>query len=772
MAFQASRAALFAGIAALSIVPVSALAQTAAPAQPQAVGQDSGGAFDEIIVTAQKRAESIQDAPLSISALGAQALSQRNISDITNIGSLAPNLNVNSPNGNTHITIRGIGAENTQPGFEASVAFHLDGVYISRPSSTADGLYDIDRIEIVRGPQGTLYGRNATGGAVNVITAGPTDTLDGFGKVTVGNYGAVQTEGAVGGPLAEGISARIAFQTVDRDGTGTSGVEGNKTKINDRKTRAVRAKLKFEPGDTFTLLLAADYFWQSDNGGLMNWIRRGNNERPLVGTELGGVVASNTLRNSASDLAPHTWKENWGLAATAEWQISNDVTLTSVTGYRNTDYRNQWDLDQTNLTLSQLYDHEASKSFSEELRLSGNVGDRLNFVLGGYYFHEKVRSTSLAAFSNAVPAFGGVPLEDSELKQGYGIDSKLVTDALAAFGQIGFEFNDYIGIDVGARYSWERKKKPFEYYAFDLTRPFDPANDPFACPCTSTPPVGGVMPQSIMPVKDSRTAFTPKVTLRAKPKDDLLLFATYSKGFKSGGYALGTQSTEAFKPQQLSGFEAGVKADWLDRRVRTNITAFSYRFKNLQVQKIVNDPPSVAVESAGKAKLYGIEAELMVMPVDDLKLNVNAGWLRSEYVEFANVDPTLEGTSLPGQGVVSRKGNRLSQAPEYQISAGIEYTFRPDWGDLTFRGEGHFTDRIYYTPFNTVEFSQGPTEIFDLFVTFVPRDSKWTLGAFAKNITDKEYLAVATQHPVWAGGGVLGAMAEPFTFGGYAMLRF
>ena len=765
MAVHVSRPALLAGIAALWLVPSAASAQVG--------DQDSSASFGDIVVTAQKRAESIQDTPLSISALGADALATRNIADITNIGSIAPNLNVNSPNGNTHISIRGIGAENTQPGFEASVAFHLDGVYISRPSSTADGLYDIDRIEIVRGPQGTLYGRNATGGAVNVITAGPTDTLDGFGKVTVGNYGLVQTEGAVGGPLADGISARIAFQTVDRSGWGTSGIKGNnETSINDRKTRAVRAKIKLEPSDVFSLLLAADYFWENDNGGLMNWIRRGNNGRPLVGTELGGTVAANTLRDTTSDLPPRTWKENWGLAATAEWNISDAVTLTSVTGYRNTDYRNQWDLDQTELTLSQLYDHERSKSFSEELRLSGDVGDRINFVLGGYYFHEKVRSTTLAAFSNAVPAFGGVPLADSTLMQGYAIDGQLTTDALAAFGQVGFEFNDYIGIDVGARYSWERKKKPFEYYAFDLSRPFDPANDPFACPCSTTPPIGNSVPQSIMPVQDSRNAFTPKVTLRAKPNDDLLLFATYSKGFKSGGYTLGTQSTEAFKPQELYGFEAGIKADWLDRHVRTNITAFSYKFKNLQVQKIVNDPPSVAVESAGKAKLYGIEAEIMIMPVDDLKFNVNAGWLHSEYVEFANADPTLDGTTLPGQGVVSRKGNKLSKAPEYQITAGVEYTFRPSWGDLTIRGEGRFTDRIYYTPFNTVEFSQAATEIFDLYATFTPRDSNWTLGAFAKNITDKEYLAVATQHPVWAGGGVLGAMAEPFTFGGYATLRF
>ena len=763
MTFNVNRSALFAGVAAMSVIPALAMAQ--------ATDQDNSGSFGDIVVTAQKRAESIQDTPLSISALGAEALSARNITDVTGIGNMAPNINVNSPNGNTHISIRGIGAENTQPGFEASVAFHLDGVYISRPSSTADGLYDIERIEVVRGPQGTLYGRNATGGAVNVITAGPTDTLDGFGKVSLGNYGLVQTEGAVGGPLGDGISARIAFQTVDRGGWGMSGIRGNnETRINDKKTRAVRGKLKLEPSDSFSLLIAADYFWESDNGGLMNWIRRGNNGRPLVGTQLGGLVADNSLRDTTSDLPPHTWKENWGLAATAEWDISDAVTLTSITGYRNTDYRNQWDLDQTNLTLSQLYDSERSKSFSEALRLSGDLGDRVNFVLGGYYFHEKVKSTTLAAFSTAVPAFGGqVP---GFLAQGYAIDGALVTDALAAFGQAGFEFNDYIGIDVGARFSWERKKKPYEYYAFDLSRPFDPANNPFACPCISTGPIGDSTPQLIGPVQDSRSSFTPKVTLRAKPNDDLLLFATYSKGFKSGGYTLGTQATEAFKPQDLTGFEGGIKADWLNKRLRTNLTAFHYQFKNLQVQKIVNDPPSVAVESAGKAKLYGIEAEIMVEPVDDLKLNLDAGWLHSEYVEFTNIDPTLEGTSLPGQGAISRKGNRLSQAPEYQITAGIEYSFRPDWGDITLRGEGHFTDRIYYTPFNTVEFSQAPTKIFDIYVTFVPRESKWTLGLFAKNITDKEYLAVATQHPVWAGGGVLGAMAEPRIVGGYAMLHF
>lgn len=706
------------------------------------------GPIGEIVVTAQKRSQSLQDTPLSISAVTGETLADQQITNINQLNSIIPNVQINTANGVAHITIRGIGIEFTQPGGEANVAYHVDGVYVSRPTATTDSFFDVDRIEVVRGPQGTLYGRNATGGAINVITRNPTDYLNGYVGVGIGNYGSIETSGAISGPIAPGVSARIAFQTADRGGFGE---QGNGVPLDNLHTRAVRGKLMLEPTDGFSFLVSGDYFHQDDYSGTFNYIRRGDNGLPNVDTLFGGIIADNPFRNTTSLFPSGTQKDDWSVTGEARLEISPSLELTSITGYRSTDYYSQWDQTSTNAGGGYYRQAEKAHQFSEELRLGGKSGD-FDYVFGAYYFSERQNVSATDDYDSQI--FG---VEPNYRIAGYAIGGILKTRATALFGQVGYQITPSFGIDLGARYSWETKTKLNEGFAFSF--------DPY---------VEGEIPeysQLIPYARVKNSAFTPKITLRFEPADNINLYATYSRGFKSGGFTLGAVSP-AFLPQKLTDYEAGLKADWLDGALRTNLSVFYYDYSNLQVQVVTtkDGAPIVEVQSAGKAKLYGLEASIIAVPVDDLTLSLDVGLLHSEYVVFATVDPTRP--NLNGGLPLDLRGNRLTQAPNYTVNAAIERNFDIGPGEISLRGEAHFIGRTYYTPFNTMPFSQSPYALFDAYLKFKPSAGNWNAGLFMKNITDKTYLQSAGQQAPFAGGYVYGNAGPPRTFGGRVELRF
>ena len=515
--------------------------------------------------------------------------------------------------------------------------------------------------------------------------------------------------------------------------------------------RAVRGKLMFKPNDRFSLLLSADYFHQDDNSGTFNYIRRGDNGLPNVDEAFGGVIADNPFRNTTSAFRSGTRKNDWSLGAEAHWELSPAIALTSITGYRDTDYYSQWEQTSTNAGGGHYRQQEKAHQFSEELRLSGDSG-RFNYVLGGYYFTEHQDLLATDDYNSQI--FGVVP---NYRVAGYAIGGVLKTTAVAAFGQLGFQVTPQFGIDVGARYSWEKKKKLNEGFAFSF--------DPY---------VEGQLPafsQFIPFDKVSNGAFTPKVTLRYDPANNIHLYATYSRGFKSGGFTLGSVSP-AFEPQKLTDYEGGIRADWFGGKLRTNLSAFYYDYSNLQVQFVStrNGAAITEVRSAGKARLYGLEASIVAVPVRDLELSLDAGLLHSEYKVFTAIDPTRP--TLNGGDPLDLAGNRLTQAPNYTINTAAEKTFEIGPGALSLRGEAHFVGRIYFTPFNTRPFSQSPYELFDAYLKFKPNAGKWMASLFMKNIANKTYLQAAGQQAPFAGGYVYGNAGPPRTYGARVEVRF
>ncbi len=280
-------------------------------------------------MTAQRRSESLQDTPLAISALSGNSLQSAGINNVVAPNNDLPNVNINETSGTVRITIRGIGIVASQPNAEGAIAYHVDGVYVSRPEAVGDGFFDVDRIEVVRGPQGTLYGRNATGGAINLITRDPTDTFQGNAEIRVGNYSMITTEAGIGGPIADGVSFRIAGQTVDRDGWGR---DGQGLPLNDQRTRAIRGKLKFEPSYNFTNLLSADYFHEDDSSGAYLVTAAGIPGRVPIGVQFGFPLAEDPRRDSNGDFPAILQKDNWSI--TQHGQSGNFAAVQHHFDYR------------------------------------------------------------------------------------------------------------------------------------------------------------------------------------------------------------------------------------------------------------------------------------------------------------------------------------------------------------------------------------------------------------------------------------------------------
>ena len=716
--------------AALWALPVAAQTGTTAEAAPTAAS-DEGSAIDEIVVTAQKRSESLQRVPLSISALSGDALANRAIDSLTSLATSIPSMTFGSYGGTARISVRGIGFDMINPGGEGRIAYHVDGVYISRPAATMGTFFDVERVEVLRGPQGTLYGRNATGGSINVITRKPADHLEGYVELGYGNYNALTAEGAISGPLAEGVGLRLAYTGEHRDGYGKNIVTGND--IDNARRYGFRGTLSAKLGENGKFDLIGDYYHEHDRNYGNHYFGQGNAAITPFGFAFGGVVPT-SRRDIANDFDPSNDRTFWGVSGRGELNVG-DLTLTSVTGYRDSKWKTVTDLDITSAPLSIFSFFEKSHQFSQELQVAGDIG-AAKFIVGGYYFNEKITGGSKIPLDAAL-VFG----PPSQFVQGYWAQGTFNTDALAGFGQLDYALSDQFSLTLGARYSWERKKLN-DFVQFDLFTPYPPeATDPNAI-------YQGANARS-------ETAFTPKFGLQYEPRMGLMFFANVSKGFKSGGFNIG-DGNGGFAPETLWSYEAGMKGTFADGRVRINATGFYYDYKNLQVSKVVN--ATVPIENAAASTLYGAEAEITVMPVDGLRIEVAPAWLHSKYTDFRSANPADPFNPTP----VVLDGNQLIQAPELSLNSSMEYGFAVGSGTLTLRGELNWQDRIYFTPFNEAVVSRPANTKINAFVRY--EMGNWNLSVYGRNLANKTTIASALVNSIAVGLPVSGTLEPPRTY--------
>ncbi len=697
---------------ALSVYGFNAAAQDAAPAE------GSTRALETIVVTTQKRAESLEDIPIAITALGAASLERNQVENFIDLNGLIPNAQFSGSLGINSVFLRGIGTAALGIGPDASIAFHNNGVYIARPRVQAAAFMDVERIEVVRGPQGDLYGRNATGGSINVISRSPGEEVEANASVSYGNYNTVAVRGGVGGPLSEGVRARIAGIYKSNNGFGENIATGNPVDHTDE--HGVRGALSFDLlDDRLTLDVIGDYYRADDSIGGWHYFGQGNPAVPLVATSpaFGGVIASD-IRDIASDRDASRDFRAYGGAATLTYEATDSITLRSITGYRESDLLYMSDLSGGTELGVFIDNSEEQTQLSQEIQMLVD-GDRWNLILGGYYFNEKIDGFSRAPLF----FFPGATF----LQIGTG-----ETDAYAAFANFSYDITDQIKVIAGLRYSYEER---------------------FA-DGTFTVGAGGPFPTGGMADWDS---VTPRVVVEYQPNSDLLLYASVSKGFKSGGWLIGATGPVT-NPEILWSYEVGAKVTAFDGRAQANFAAFYYDYSDLVVSRVVG--PNLILENAAEATNLGVELELAAAVTDQLTVNATFGYLNAEYDEYSTANPVFL-----ADGVQDLAGNKLSSAPEFTYRIGADYTVPLNTGDLTLSADFAGQSEVFFTPFNEAAASQGAYGILNARLKYTTPDERWSVSVFGRNLTDKTVILNNIISAGFLGFPRLGTLNDPRTYG-------
>ncbi len=711
------------------------------------------GVIDEIKVTAQRRETGLQSTAAAISALSAEDLANRSIDDIEDLGLLSPSMNVALYQGEAQIYIRGIGYSGIIGGSDSSTALHQDGVFLSRSSAAVPAFFDVERLEVVRGPQGTLYGRNATGGSVNVITRGATDAFSAETSLTVGNYSRFRTFGAVSGPISDTVRIRLAAQMERQEGFTTlrrpvtDPLSGSvvTTDVEDTDEYMVRATLEFEPSDTFRATLKADYYEADDANSVWLFFNPGTGTNPTFRQYLidrGGQLPTNPLsREQDSDLPHFNLPKIYGLSGKLEWQLG-DYALTSLTAFKHTNPLNRNDLDATGAFGVDQVREEDHDQFSQEFQLSSPTDGRFSWILGLYYFTEEndVRNEYFLPF---VDEQFMLPSDDACcLLELNGFSE---TTALAVFGEGTYSVSDRLDLVVGMRYSDETR---------DGNNDVRLVNFP-------TPLLDNVAEFDEASFDD----FTPKLGLNYTMNDNTFVYGSISQGFKAGGFNIGSYQNTPFEPEEITAFEFGLKTDLLENRLRVNSALFFYDYQEYQFQDVENN--NTVIRNAAEAEILGLEIEGQALLGDNFVVDFAATWLDAEFANFSAEDPKARQL-----GIQVLDGRRLPRAPELKTSLGLEYTMDLAAGSLAFRADYAWQDDVFFSAFNVSQLSQDAFGWGKLRVTYRPDSARWRLSAFVDNVSDEEVISNATFNGDIIDSTVTGNMAPPRTFGVEAYMKF
>lgn len=750
------------------------------PSSDANAAADQSTGLDDIVVTAQRRQSSVQATPIAITALGGDTLQKNQAVNIESFASSIPNVTFGKNTGSAKIFIRGVGLDAITPGSDPRVAIYTDGVYQPRSQAAFTGLFDLERIEVLAGPQGTLYGRNATAGAINFISRKPGNDLDGYASLTVGNYATMRVEAAVGGPVSDTIGLRLAMQRSVREGYGEMIDTG--LDIDDEDSTGLRGIITFKPSSSFDATITADYYKSDDHNNGLHVLDLSPGRVPTP-TTFNFPGENYVYAENPRDLGgtrPENHIEAYGVSLEANYRLGDFATLTSLTGWRKFKQSGVYDADQTTFSGTPAPILEDSESWSQELRLTGKVGI-IDFLVGAYYFKEDnfagieptIRGRlvdvifggngSGAAYQAAI----GIPLDPLAYYRGPGYGGDQTTKAWSLFTQETVNITDKLGIDIGLRYSHESR-------SIDEFNEFDPVNTTSAIENPLFVPIPAFT--SFLSQKVTYTSLDPKVTVHYKPNSDTLIYATFSQGFKSGGFNAGFLSP-AFSPEKLRSYEAGLKTDLFDRRFRANVSAFYYDYGNLQVN--ITEGIQLITRNAAKASLYGLEGQFTFLPVDDLRLSLSTSYLHSEYKQYISPNPRLAGqgdpgVTLPGTGAPAfdLSGNQLAYAPKYKLDGEIAYTIHGGSWDITPRANATYTSRTFFNQFEESFVSQPGFTKFDLYLDVENKDLGISITAFARNLTNKFYTTSGTVSSDFLGYQVVGAPGAPRTYGVTAIKRF
>jgi iron complex outermembrane receptor protein len=731
----------------------SLFASAAALAQPVAPAQLASVDPDEILVTADRRTSSIQDVPISITALSGDRLEAAGIRTTEQLSDLTPGLLVQrSVVGK--ISIRGVGNENYTIAGDPGVAVHSDGVYVARASAGLFDLFDIARVEVLRGPQGTLYGRNATGGVINVIPNTPVDRFEARVAGEVGNYNAYRVEGMVNAPLGGGWAVRLAGMGSWRDGftrnINEEAAARGFDRLDAKDVRALRGQLGFDNGGPFTARVSVEHIDDRSNLQAYKYLNRpdalpdadfGRFGREDLRTVNQGFEAEIPgASRGVGDDDKFFLSRQTGVALHLGYDFGG-VQLSSISGYRKTRFNWFNDGDGADIFYVNYIQQDENEQWSQELQLASDPDQTLSWLVGGFYFKETGDSFIALPFT-----FG------FDLPFFIEIEGSAKTEAIAGFGELRWNATDRLKLTVGARYSHEKRSTNYRY-EINFGAPFVRFVDDEA----------------------SFNAFTPRFVINYEATDDINIYASATRGFKSGGFNL-LAVQPGFAPEKVWAFEGGVKAQTADRRATINGNIFYYDYSDIQVGQIVN--LQSVLTNAARSRLYGAEVEFSVRPVTGLEAGITAAYLNTRYKEFCTGDPTQPTAPIsPGcdaANPIDLAGNRLPRAPEWTITNSLAYTFDlGDSGKLNLRTDWRFQSDMFFTQFNRALVAQPAYVTGNAAITWTSANDRFSIGAFVNNLTDETYFTEVLESGAFNPQLVAQSyLAPPRTYGLRAAVKF
>lgn len=676
-----------------------------------------GQSLEEIVVTAAKREESLQDVNLAVTAVTGDVLEFQMVDDVRDLQILVPSLSAGDDFAFAKIFIRGIGLNSSFAGVDPSVALHVDGAVNPLSYAQLGSFFDLERIEVLRGPQGTLYGRNATGGSINLITRKPTRELDGYARFTAGSDSLIRTEAAVGGPLSDTVSGRIAAKTTDRDGYGINELSGND--IDDANKKSIRTHLQFDFSDDVDMLLSAEWHDEDDAALGLKFVEALADLDPgFIPPPGAGGFATGGPRNIASEEDNKNQRDSFAITGTLNWRLNDQWRIQSITNHRDSEVRLFQDIDFSTNINNQIQDNRTtSEHFSEELQLHYE-GERARALLALFYFDEDFTNANNIGFARAEDGLTTNVL--------FGADVNITS--LAVFGNFEYDLNDEVTLNFGGRWTDEERDGDTQRAIF------------------------GIGLNLMFQDKRSFTEFSPSVGIEWRPNEDTLAYFTYSEGFKGGAFQ-GGQVTPILDPELIDNFEVGLKSTFNEDRVQLNLAGFFYEITDMQLDRTRETAPGVLLgifENAASAEGLGIEAELTWLLSDQFTVSGRLAWLDTEFTDYTTDNPITA-----DREIVDLAGNSLRQAPEFSYSLRGEYAFPlNNGGSLTAGANVSYKGEQFYTEFNDAITSQDGYTLVDLNFMYTAPNEQLTVNVWGRNITDE----------LVAGGSFVNALGRAITY--------
>ena len=715
---------------------------------------------EEVIVTARKVAESLQNVPVSVVAVTQEELAQRSISDLADLGQSTPNLTFGqqAQGGRSAGTvyIRGVGQADTLITYDPAVGVYIDGVFLGRMQGNDIDMLDIERVEVLRGPQGTLFGKNTSGGAVDIITRQPDVSAsdpDGRLQLTAGDRNRLDVVGGVNLPLvADKLALQVTGSHRKQDGYGRR-IDGQDTGSTDRD--AAKLSLLLQASENFSALLSADGLTYDETNAAYN-LR-------FVNPTIGPLAALNTLTTARYDsrwyssdelfsngTGPNSSRGDlWGSSLTLKYE-TDTTAFKSISAYRDNEVHNELDPDSSPVTVIDYIDTTRHHQFSQEFQASGvGLDDRLNWVLGLYYFREGAAQTNSAGLLPLLqPVFGRI--------LGFTLANYIDNESVAGYGQGIYKLTDRLRLTAGLRYTRDDK----ESVRRNLVYP------------------GGATRQPQVTKSASWDDVSPRLGLDYQWTPELMTYVSAAKGYKAGGFngrASTTTSFNKFDPEEVLTYEVGLRSDLFERRVRFNATAFYSDYSDLQLQingsTVENGAPVPfnIVTNIPEARVLGGEVEVTVVPLEGLTLSAGLGLTDTQYVTLPN-DAQFVAANLVD------KDNRFVNSPKTSATFGAQYeTLVGNDFNVIGRVDYSYRSTIFYDPMNSPLVRQKPYSLVNARLTFEHEPSQISLSLFGTNLTDERYIVGGFDDATVPAPGLgfsIANMAPPREYGASVQVRF